>query len=99
MDIVGLLVNAVAGAVGGGATGKAMKEKGLGTMGNTIVGLIGGIGGGALMQQLGFLANTAQSAGFDVGALAGQLVGGGVAGAILTAIVGMAKNAASKRPG
>lgn len=97
MDIVGLLVNAVAGAVGGGATGAALKEKGLGTMGNTIVGLIGGIGGGALMQQLGFLANTAQAAGFDVGALAGQAVGGGVAGAILTAIIGLAKNAA-KRP-
>lgn len=99
MDIVGLLVNAVAGAVGGGATGKAMKEKGLGTMGNTIVGLIGGIGGGALLQQLGFLANTAQSAGFDVGALVGQIVGGGVAGAVLTAIIGLAKNAATKRQG
>ena len=97
MDIVGLLVNAVAGAVGGGATGAALKEKGLGTMGNTLVGLIGGIGGGALMQQIGFLANTAQSAGFDVGALAGQVVGGGVAGAVLTAIIGLAKNAA-KRP-
>ena len=97
MDIVGLLVNAVAGAVGGGATGAALKEKGLGTMGNTLVGLIGGIGGGALMQQIGFLANTAQAAGFDVGALAGQAVGGGVAGAVLTAIIGLAKNAA-KRP-
>lgn len=75
-----------------------MKEKGLGAMGNTIVGLIGGLGGGALMQQIGFLANTAQAAGFDVGALAGQIVGG-VAGAILTAIIGMAKNAAAKRPG
>lgn len=99
MDIVGLLVNAVAGAVGGGATGAALKEKGLGAMGNTVVGLIGGIGGGALLQQIGFLANTAQAAGFDVGALAGQVVGGGVAGAILTAIVGMAKNAAAKKAG
>ena len=99
MDIVGLLVNAVSGAVGGGAAGAAMKEKGLGAMDNTIVGLIGGIGGGVLMQQIGFLANTAQAAGFDVGALAGQVVGGGVAGAILTAIIGMAKNAAAKRPG
>jgi hypothetical protein len=96
MDIVGLAVNAIAGAIGGGATGKAMKEKSLGTAGDAIVGLIGGIGGGALMQQLGFLVNTAQSAGIDVGALAGQVVGGGVAGAILTAIVGMAKNASRK---
>ena len=35
--------------------------------------------------------------GFDFGALAGQVVSGGVAGAILTAIVGLAKNAAAKK--
>jgi hypothetical protein len=38
----------------------------------------------------------AQSAGnIDIGALVGQFVGGGVAGAILTAIVGMIKNKAA----
>lgn len=97
MDVVSLLINAVSGAVGGGAAGAAMKDKGLGMAGNTIVGLLGGIGGGALLQNLGMLATTAESAGFDVGALAGQVVGGGVAGAILTAVIGLAKNAA-KRP-
>ena len=96
MDIVGLAVNAIAGAVGGGASGAALKEKGLGLAGNTIVGLIGGVGGGALMQKLGFLATAAEASGFDIGAMAGQAVGGGVAGALLTAIVGFIKSSAKK---
>jgi hypothetical protein len=34
----------------------------------------------------------AASGGLDIGALAGQAVGGGVAGAIVTAIIGLIKN-------
>jgi uncharacterized membrane protein YeaQ/YmgE (transglycosylase-associated protein family) len=90
MDIVGLLVNAVAGVIGGTATGKAMKNSsGIGMTGSTIAGLLGGLGGGALTDHLSMFANAAQAGGFDVTALVGQVVGGGVGGAILTAIVGM----------
>src|SRR5687768_12273247 len=74
MDIVGLVVNAIAGAVGGGASGAALKEKGLGTAGNIIAGLVGGVAGGALIQKLGFLVTAAESSGFDVATLAGQAV-------------------------
>jgi hypothetical protein len=35
------------------------------------------------------------ASGLDIGALVGQFVGGGVAGAILTAIVGLIKNRAA----
>lgn len=96
MDIVSILVNVISGAVGGNAAGAAMKEKSLGTAGNSIAGLLGGLGGGALMQQMGMFAGMADSAGFDIAALAGQAVGGGVAGAIVVAIVGFIKNASRK---
>jgi uncharacterized membrane protein YeaQ/YmgE (transglycosylase-associated protein family) len=96
MDIVGLVVNAVAGAIGGGASGAALKEKGLGTAVNMVVGLVGGTAGGALMQKLGFFVTAAESSGFDIATLAGQAVGGGVAGAILTAVVGLIKASAKK---
>ena len=43
------------------------------------------------------LAGTASSGGFDIAAAAGQAVGGGVTGAIVTAIVGLIKNALLKK--
>lgn len=96
MDIASILVNVISGAVGGNAAGAAMKDKSLGVAGNSIVGLLGGLGGGALMQQMGMFMGMAESAGFDVAQLAGQAVGGGVAGAIVVAIVGFIKQAAKK---
>ena len=42
MDFTSLIVQAVAGAVGGNAGGAAMKNASLGTLGNTITGAVGG---------------------------------------------------------
>jgi uncharacterized membrane protein YeaQ/YmgE (transglycosylase-associated protein family) len=91
--IVNLIIQLVAGALGGNAAGASMKNMDLGKLGNTIAGAIGGVGGGQLLQLLiPAMAAAAQGGGFDIGALVGQVVGGGVGGAILTAIVGLIKN-------
>jgi hypothetical protein len=88
--LVNLLVQIVAGAIGGNAAG-AMKDLSLGTVGNTIAGAIGGgVGGQILAAFIPMLANA--GTGVDASALIGQAVGGGVAGAVLTAIVGLIKN-------
>jgi hypothetical protein len=89
--IVNLIIQLIAGAVGGNAVGAGMKNVDLGALGNTIAGAIGGAGGGTLLTAL--LPMLQGAAGnVDIGALVGQAVGGGVAGAVLTAIVGVIKN-------
>ena len=44
--LINLIVQLIAGAVGGNAIGAGMKNVDLGTLGNTIAGALGGAGGG-----------------------------------------------------
>ena len=57
----------------------------------------GGIGGTILQSLIPALGAAASGGGFDIGAAAGQLVGGGVTGAIVTVAVGLIKNALVKK--
>lgn len=89
--LINLIIQLVAGAIGGNAVGAAAKNADLGTLANSIIGAIGGGAGGQLLTALIPVLASAGS-NMDVGALVGQIAGGGVAGAILTAIVGALKN-------
>lgn len=88
-----LLINLVAGAIGGNAAGKTSPSFDLGTLGNTISGLVGG---GILGQLLPFLlpavTAAAQSGNLSMGGIVANLISGGAGGAILTAIIGAVKN-------
>jgi hypothetical protein len=89
--IINLIIQLVAGAVGGNAVGAGLKDLNLGPLGNTIAGALGGAGGGQILTALlPMLAGTAGNV--DIGAALGQAVGGGVAGAIVTVVVGLIKN-------
>ena len=48
--IINLIIQLVAGVVGGNAAGAALKDYNLGGIGNTIAGALGGVGGGQLLQ-------------------------------------------------
>jgi len=90
--IINLIIQLVAGVVGGNAAGAALKDYNLGGIGNTIAGALGGVGGGQLLQvAIPAIAATA-GGNLDVGAIIGQIVGGGAGGAILTVIVGLVKS-------
>ena len=52
MDLTSLIIQIVAGIVGGNAAGKAMPNADIGALGNSIAGAIGGAGGGQLLQAL-----------------------------------------------
>ncbi|MEZ4703029.1 MAG: hypothetical protein R2834_22045 [Rhodothermales bacterium] len=93
MDVVGLLTSLITGGVGGNLAGMALKDKSLGTLWNTIVGMIGG---GLGSQVLGILGMAAANGGLDLASIASSTVGGGV----LMAIVGIVKQmmARSKQP-
>ena len=72
---------------------------------NSIVGAVGGLILGQILSAIGLgepgmaTAEGAPAAGgMDVGALIGQIVGGGVGGAVLTLIIGAIKNMMGGRP-
>ena len=88
-----ILLNLIAGAVGGAGAGKASPQFDLGMIGNLIA---GAVGGGALGQiatlALPSVMTAIQSGNFTVGGVVSQIIAGGAGGAILTAIIGAIKN-------
>jgi uncharacterized membrane protein YeaQ/YmgE (transglycosylase-associated protein family) len=97
MDMTSIITQLVIGAIGGNGAGALMKDKSLGTVGNTIAGVIGGLGGG---QILGKLLNSgavdAAGAAVQGGGLVESIAGGGIGGAVLMIVVGMIKNMMNK---
>jgi hypothetical protein len=99
--IVSLIIEIIAGVLGGNAMGASAKTLNLGTPGNSVAGAIGGVVLGQILSYLGIDPGTAAAsagfAGLDLGAILAQLVGGGAGGALLTLVVGLIRNATQKR--
>ena len=97
MDIIGLIIQIVIGAIGGNMAGRASQKFDLGAAGNSIAGAIGGVILGQVVARVTGGAVTAEQAAavaaqFDIAGLLTNVIGGGAGGAILTAIVGAIKN-------
>jgi hypothetical protein len=92
MELVGIVIQLVLGAVGGYGIGRVAKQVSINPAVDAIVGLIGGWGGTWLVGLIPALAGMVSGGG---SAYVGQGVTGLVGGAILTAIVGAIKNATS----
>lgn len=91
-----ILINLVAGAIGGNGAGKASPTFDLGTLGNTVAGLVGGgVLGQLVPLVLPAIQSSLASGNFSVGGVIANLVSGGVGGAVLTAIIGAIKNKAA----
>lgn len=82
-----LIIQLIAGAVGGNVIGALVKKISLGLLGNSIAGILGGGIGGQLLSSLG--------AGGVEGIL-GSILSGGVGGGVLLVIVSLIKKALSK---
>ena len=50
--MLSLIIQLIAGVIGGNSAGAALKQYSLGPIGNSIVGLLGGIGGGQLLGAI-----------------------------------------------
>jgi len=100
MDITSLIIQLIVGAIGGNAAGKAMPDKSLGTLGNTIAGVVGGgLGGQILDAVLGggaVPADAAAAGGMDIGAIIQDIAGGGIGGAVLMVVVAIIKGMMNK---
>ena len=101
MDIVNLIITLVSGAIGGNVAGKAMGDKDLGVVGNSISGIIGGGAGDFILKALGVLASagatSATTGNFDIGSILANVGVSGVSGAVLTAIIAFIKDAMEKK--
>ncbi len=98
MNIVGLIINLICGALGGNGAGALMKDKSLGTLWNSITGILGGgVGGAILNAVVPSLGAAAQGGGLDLGSIIGQIAGGGVGGGLLMIIVSFIKSALAKK--
>ena len=93
--LANLLIQVVAGAVGGNAAGATLKDFDLNKLGNTIAGAVGGGVAGQILQALLPALMGAAGGSLDVGSIISQAVGGGAGGVILTVIAGLVRNAMS----
>jgi hypothetical protein len=95
MTMEQILINLIAGALGGVGAGKSSPTFDLGTVGNVISGLVGGgILGQIITLLLPSIMAAAQSGNLSIGGVVSQVVAGGAGGAILTALIGAIKNKA-----
>ncbi|MBN1439343.1 MAG: hypothetical protein JW929_08045 [Anaerolineales bacterium] len=94
MDIVGLIIALVSGAVGGNVAGALMKDKNLGLLWNSVAGIVGGGLGGWLLNLI--VPGLAGGGGLDIGSILGQIASGGVGGGIIMVVVALIKQAIKK---
>lgn len=97
--IINLIIQLVSGLGAGNATGAALKEKGMGALGNSVAGLAGGGLGGvvaSLIEKFGSSGAAAASS-LDFGSIIGSILGGGIGGSVLTLIATYVKNALEKK--
>jgi hypothetical protein len=90
-SLLNLVIQLLAGAVGGNAAGAVLKQYNLGPLGNSIAGIIGGGIGGQLLGMM--LGGGAAGGGMDLGSFITQVAGGGVGGGLLMVIVGIIRQA------
>jgi uncharacterized membrane protein YeaQ/YmgE (transglycosylase-associated protein family) len=95
MDIVGLIIQLVSGAVGGNIAGGLLKKYSLGTTWNSVLGIVGGGLGGQLLGMLG-IGGSAAAGGLDLGSIVSSVAGGAVGGGVLMAIVGVIRQQMAK---
>lgn len=90
VGLISFLLSLLSGAVGGNVAGNAMKKYDLGMTGNTVAGLFGGAIGGPIVNMMMMHPESM----FGV---ISNMLGSGVGGAIMMIVVGLIKNAYTKR--
>jgi len=93
--VIVLLIQVIAGFIGGTVIGSRIENVNLGGLGNAIAGAAGGIGGGRILSAL--VPELSGTESMDLGAIIGQVVGSGAGGAVLTIAAGLIKNALTSR--
>ena len=92
--MAGLVLQLIAGAVGGSVIGTTIKRYDLGMIGNLLVGIVGGGIGAQIIGALvgaGGASEIVGPNGFDFGTLIAQFAAGGFGGGALVVAAGLVK--------
>ena len=92
MNLTTLIIQLIAGALGGNAAGSLSKTDGLGTLGNTIAGILGGGVGGQILNSVLGVGGAAAASGLDFGTIISSFLTGGVGGGVTALIVALLKS-------
>jgi uncharacterized membrane protein YeaQ/YmgE (transglycosylase-associated protein family) len=91
MNLASLVIQMIAGAIGGNVAGSAIRTWSLGVFGNSMAGVVGGgIGGQLAASVLGAHGL------MDPSSILANIAGGGVGGVILMMLLGMARSLIGK---
>ena len=91
MNLTALIIQLIAGALGGNAAGSVSKDANLGPLGNSVAGAIGGGLGGQVLNAILGLGGTAAASGLDIGSIVSAFLTGGVSGGATALVVGFLK--------
>ena len=91
MNLTGLFIQLIAGALGGHAVGNFSKDTNLGPLGNSVAGALGGGVLGQVINALLGIGGTAAASGLDISAIVSAFVTGGVGGGLTTLVVALLK--------
>ena len=94
-SLLPIIIQAIAGAVGGNVAGKAAPDLDQGTLINSIAGLIGGGLGGQIVAAV--LPQLMAGGGMSLSGILSSLVSGGAGGGVLLAVLGVVKNMMGNR--
>ena len=92
MDLTALIIQLIAGALGGNAAGAVSKDLSLGPLGNSIAGALGGGVGGQILNAVLGIGGTTAASGLDIGSVVSAFLTGGVSGGVTALIVGFLKS-------
>lgn len=92
MNLTALIIQLIAGAIGGNAAGRVSKDTGLGPIGDTIAGAIGGGVGGQILSAILGLGGAAATSGLDIGSIVSAFATGGVSGGVTTLVIAFIKS-------
>ena len=91
MDLTSLIIQLVAGALGGNAAGNVSKDTSLGPLGNTIAGAVGGGAIGQILNAALAIGGSAAASGLDIGSIVSAFATGGICGGVTALVVGFLK--------
>jgi len=93
-SLIPLIVQLLSGAFGGNLIAKLLPRFGLGTLGNSIVGILGGGLGGYLLNMIG--VNAGPSGALDIASIIGSIASGATGGGVLMFVIGLIRKVLSK---
>ena len=92
MNLTALIIQLIAGALGGNGVGAASKDMSLGPIGNTIAGALGGGVVGQILSAVLGIGGTAAASGLDIGAIISAFATGGIGGGLTALVIGFLKS-------